>query len=283
MNDYYQGFKSDFIKAANKLVRRTWVKISLIYAITSIIMTVIATDFIFSMVGINVDYFANAFDPRTITDSFENVLREIMSPSFILGITIITILSVIIQAWIYNLYFLVVRSETEGAAEDIQTTLNKSFSNNVLKIIGVILLMYAALLVGLLVIALIGKLIGVLFIFIGLIVLLAIIFKLILTIPAITLGDMSALEAFTFSWNKIAWKTAFKYLGIAFVAGIALMIVFVIVGAILSIFSFIPLIGTAVQFIAGVAIGAIITTCSIAILTGLYYRNIESQQVNNVS
>lgn len=284
MSDFQTGFKNDIFTTIFQLTGKTWVKITIAYALLTIISQLfsklIGADAInkkFETIFSDPQIFSN---PEALKEVFSSsTMLDIVPENFMMLMIPFIMISLLISAWVYNFSFITSNDVIKGEAYDFSTTAKRSINSGVFKIIGVLILIYLIFIVSILISAAAGAISGFLT-FLLFLAVLVMIFKFTLILPAFIIGNQSLGEAFSYSFRHITFIRALKLFGISILALLVFIFMGVIVGAVSLLFLMIPLVGPIIQVVISAIIGGFMTAVTASALVGLYYRYAEQLTVN---
>lgn len=202
---------------------------------------------------------------------FDKIKELFLHPAMVICFVLAILISVVISSWSYLIVFLNCKNEVEETPQSYGELLNQSLRPKLMNFVGVILLLT---LIYVILFALAGASMFISVLLGFALLLLAGVFyiRLFLVLPAYIIGEKPLNEAFAFSLHHIHWGRAFKFLGIGIIIFIALMVVGLILAVVIGLLTFIPGIGTILQYLFNVLIGAIGLALMVSAMTGLYYR-----------
>ena len=284
-NNYINLFRTDFFSGVFAVAKKTWLKITYAYSIYYMSALLIGSLFaVVALLGVvDDDFFGDILGDPTPEHSLlllQQISDVIVTPKFIISFIIIFIVLMIIASWNYYFSFITTDSEIKDEKKSFGELLKLSFNVEVLKLVGITLLLNIIVTLIFLV-AVLGISMN---IFLGLILFLAafvLIMRFALVIPAFIVGNYDFNSAFAFSFHHINWSRAFKYFGISILAMIVLMGVSLLIGLISTIFSLIPFIGPLINIGINIVFGAITMSIMVSGATGLFYRYYEDKAIHN--
>ena len=198
----------------------------------------------------------NSTDPEEVMGIMQEVMGSFLASfgvkEFVL-FSLVVLLSMAILAWFTVFVMLALEARIKGNRWSISQVLQTSFSPSVLWVFLYQIVMMVIYLVMMGAVAFSAMASGFAS-FLILILAAVLMMRLILSQAAIVHGRMSVAEAMYYSFSKVGFAKAFKYLGLGILAAIGLSIAFMVVYMIAALFVLIPVVGIlinlAVNFIA---------------------------------
>lgn len=290
MNAYLLKFRDQAFEGAFSLFKRTLGPNLLITIIFSILNLLLVLPLMLIGLGISLGDIKNMKgkfeDLQGKVDSIDDLL-DIFRPFFdhvnIPVVLLAVLVALLIYSWMHYAYLKLNDNEVRTGNRSFANAIMRSFSTGILKLIGLLILVYLItiavmvvffLLVGLLM--QISSVIGILIGFIGFFVVLIFIIRMILAMPALVHGNLSIGQSLSYSFRHITWKRA----ALLMLMGIAFIIVALIVSAIVAYLLSLT-IGTkaldnpvlfGIQSLVESIVGALTGAFAYASLTALYFR-----------
>ncbi len=289
MKTDYDFSSGDILKIAGDIASKIWTKVLVVQVLTWIAMVIVLIPIIVYIMGFNLQSLITMMSaPIQERMNMAPMMMMGLGASLgrmILGGLLIIFLMWCIGSWAYNTMFILSDNTVKDVDEPLGNVMKEGSDNRVIRLVvanlllGLIfLLVYivGSLVVGS-VIAITGSgIVAVVLVLAAVFFLFAFFMRYLLVYPAISLGGKNALEAMSYSMEKIAWNKAFKYALIAFavalIYGIVLAIIQAVIGMVLpsSVFSLIF-----IQLIS-LVISAFVTAYIVGGLTALYYRESDT-------
>lgn len=290
MNSIKREIKADLFGTSLKVGFKIWPQI-IVSNIINYISIALAVGFcLIIIIGVSFgDIFSvlsGDISSTSAKEFFENILDNIsqyIMATVIIGVTLVTLL-LIISSWTTNLQYQFSKNKILGTNISMGQLYSDSFSNKVFKIFGFQLIIVGAILVLSLAPALLAifnetfAIIAIGFSFIGFVFVIPYLLRFSLVTPSIAIDDFSIQEAIALSLKTISYGKAFKYFAIGILIVIVYAIIAGIISGILSVISFFgPTLGYIFEEITSYVLGAFLTSLTIAITSGLYFRVREDE------
>lgn len=268
------SFKSGLIDPIFNLTGKTWLKVTGVSVITNVVLVLVGIALFLMVLGSSNIFMQMITNPQSIKDNLYLLQSEMFVPSVILSFILFMLIALVIGAW--NMYFSIKITDSQITTNnaDFGVLFGKSFNVKVFTLLGVLLLIYLIYIVGVIISFLLATISGWLTFFAGLLLTIAM-FRLILVIPAMMVGNHSLSSALEFSVKHIDWIRALKLFGIVILAILALIVIAIVVGLVSMIFLLLPFVGIAIRLLINMILGGFITALMVSALVGLYYHYAE--------
>ncbi len=284
MNIYQQGFREDILNSIFKLTTKTWLKITGVHAIRTVVTIVLALIIVVPVLASSfniMDLASNMDNPEAILEFYTDLVELIMStPKILWAIAGLIIVLMFVYAWATYIQLKMSDSQVKADNIDFGAELKQSFNGEILRIVGAFLLMYLISIVLFFIVGVVASFSGLLTFILSLGAMIVIL-RLFLVIPAMVIGKKSIGEAFGWSFQHITWIRAIKILGIGFLAMLLILVVAIIVGLVSAIFALIPILGQIVQLGINIFMVGFMAALMTATMLALYYRYAEDITEND--
>jgi hypothetical protein len=225
----------------------------------------------------------NSTDPEEVMAIMEEVMASFVAGFGVKEIvlfSLVVLLSMVILAWFTVFVMVAFEAKIKGNRWAISQVLQASFNQSVLWIFLFQLVMTVLYLVMMGAVAFSAVASGFLsfFVFILVAVLLT---RLILSQAAIVHGHMSVAEAMAYSFSKVGFGKAFKYLGLGILASIGLFFAFIIVYMIAALFVLIPVLGVLINLAVNFIAQYLMLGLFIVLQSVLYFKGAEDIEGGN--
>jgi hypothetical protein len=290
MKEYLQKFRAQAFEGSMSLFKRILVSNFILNVITTLIILAVMVPLLLKTFGWQIAdmmNFKEKMQQATViaqtggdpADIFRSIF-DVIDPFYL---CLMIIIGICIYCWMINVFLKLNDNEVRSGNRNFVSALSSSFSGNILSILG-FLLVYSILysiviLVFMFLIVMlvsVSKVMGVLLGFIGFFVIVILMLRFSLGLPAIVHGRMNIADAISFSFKHITMKRAgliFLFaLILAILAGILSVIINMIVLAIIGKDGGDTITALIVQQVLSSVSGAIIGAFIYAAMTALYFR-----------
>lgn len=275
MNIYQEGFRTDISASIFKLTGKTWLKITGIYAITSIAGYILM--FLLGMLFFRNIFFsffnANTSNPAEITGIIQSLFAS-LNIMFFVGIALLSLFLLLSMSWVNNFALMLSDSVIKDDNSNFENVFKNSFNKKVFALFGTTLLIYLIFAVGGLLAALTAMIHPAIMI-LALLIYFILSFKMFLIIPAMVLGNKTVVESFVFSFKHITFIRALKLFGISILVFIVFFLIALVSTLITSVFKEIIVLNMVVSTIINIFLGGIFMALLISSGTGMYFRYAE--------
>ncbi len=285
--NYFDGFKTKFLSTAFHLTKKTWLNNMLAMLIfiagfipVYIIMFIVMMYSAFDMIELNTFAETHSQSGNFITDVFIN--NPFFNRNNVIMMLIIYTVIFLLTSWLINLSMLFTKKSIKGEIYSFGNCFKESFNKTIFKILAlqfITIITYIAL-------GAIAFSIGyftdcvaagvILFV-----ILIGLLFKYILVIPALVIGDMRFAEALKFSFTRISTLKCFKYYGISILCYIMLIIALIILMLAMFPIMLIPILGVLIVLALQIGMYISIHSFGISVLSGLFIRNLTNEELTN--
>ncbi len=270
------NFKEDFTNSVFRLMGRILLMTILIQIVVSLISYLGMSVFMPGLAD-----FQSQMQSVAQSGDFEAMMEEmqglamnsdLLSPG---GLTMVSIISIVLTLLTYNILFNGSRNEVEDNDNSLASAVRGIFDSRLLKYVVVYFLSIIGFFIVMFLLAMSQS--GLL-IFIGVVALLPIFLWFTLSYAAIGIGNYSIGESLKLTFSNLSFGRWAKVLGIGILAFIALLIVAVVVGLIASLIMKIPGVGPILGQIINSLISGALIAFIVAGFSGLFYRYTESAE-----
>ncbi|MCT4637552.1 MAG: hypothetical protein N4A72_07575 [Bacteroidales bacterium] len=283
MRTYLEGFKTDYLSTTFTLFSKTWKNILISTLLSSIAIMPFIMIFTFYVFADNLELLAelgNITNPNEQREFMQELLLDnsfvntFKSSGFITWSVTLMLLVFIIWAWGSNFALISNKKVVKGIDNRFNDCFRESFNINVFKIFAVQILIIIAFFIALMITGFISGALSLPGIITFLLTLLVFIFmfKAILIIPAIVVGELSLGEAISYSFKNMSFLRCLKYTGYSIIVLIALIILSLVLAFIAIPLSMIPFIGVVFSFAFRVVVNASMSTLNYSAFAGMYLR-----------
>lgn len=244
MNDYLLKFRDQVFDGAFSLFKRTLGPNLVITIIFSILNLLVILPLMLIGLGISLGDIKSmklkTEDLQGKVDSMDDII-DIFRPFFdhvnIPVVLLAVLVAALIYSWMQYAYLKLNDNEVRTGNRNFANAIMRSFSAGILKLLGLVILMYLItvaifgiffLLISLLMS--VSSVMGILVGFIGFFVVLIFVIRFVLAIPALIHGNLSIGQSLSYSLKYMTWKRA----ALLMLMGIVFIIVAVIVSAIFA-------------------------------------------------
>lgn len=212
-------------------------------------------------------------DPMSVLSSYFG--------SFNAGLMAVAVIAAVLYySWFVNVIMTIndneIRTGNPGVFTALRSSLNVSIINLILHIILYMLFYFAVLAIFMFItgqLMSMSKVLGILFGFLGFIMVLMLLLRLLLAVPAIIHGKMNVSSAWAYSFRHITWKRSGLILLILLGVFVAFFILALIIASVMGSNSESMSTGNfIIQQIVSLIVNALLMAYGLSLLSGLYFR-----------
>ena len=282
MSSMIEKLREDGMSAVFAIANGIFIPITLVYLIYMAVSFATMVPILQTSLGIEVsDLMAlvEISDPieqqRVATNIVEGVVENFGSTT-VIWLLVLLVLILIIVSWFYNACFVAseqyVRHERTSLGDILKGSLNKNiFTLLLASILLFLLCLFFGFAAGVMSSLFDGGLLGGFIMLVVMILLGILLTRFVLTYPAIVHGGHSSGGAVGFSWSSVPFGKAAKY----FLIGVVMVIIFGIVGLVVSLFQAmlmqIPTVGMVLYFLVSAIVSGYFSAWTTGALSALYY------------
>jgi hypothetical protein len=188
----------------------------------------------------------------------------------------------LLTSWLVNISMLFTKKSIKGEIYSFGSCFRESFNKNIFRILALQLtILVSHITIGVISFGFIyftdHIVIGIILFFL----LIGLLFKYILIIPALVIGDMKFTEAFKFSFNKMNILKCYKYYGISILCFIVLYISLIIIMLSMLPIMLIPILGMLIVFALQIGVYISLHSFGMSVFSGLFIRNSTNEELTN--
>jgi hypothetical protein len=285
--NYLNGFKTKFLSTAFHLTKKTWVNnmLAMLMFIAGfipiyIVMIIVMMSSVFDMAEFNTFAYTHSQPENFIADAFIN------NPFFNWNMLIMMLITYpiifLLTSWLVNISMLFTKKSIKGEIYSFGSCLRESFNKNVFRILALQLTVLVSQIANIAIAFGVGYITNSIAIGIILFLLLiGLLFKYILIIPAFVIGDMKFTEAFKFSFSKMNILKCYKYYGISILCYFIVVISLMIIIIPMALIMFIPILGALIMFAFQIGMYISMHSFGMSVLSGLFVRNSTDEELTN--
>lgn len=279
MPTLHEQFKGSFISGVFNLSGRLWWKYAIVTFIQSFVSGIAALPLLISV--FDFDAFKGIIeDPEGWGQQIEQQPELLFSfigpdPDFsglIIAGSFLLILSVLVQAWMSHIFFLLNDSEVGGRGGDLGEAFTRSFRPGMFRILGVSLVLLVVYLAIIALSAFIGysvhPAVAVILGFLGLIFIL----RFILALPAVVHADAGVGDSINQSFAILSWRRSFLLFLAIIAAVISLSVALSFIFFFGMLISLIPLLGAMIFLLMNFVINGFVNALIYGSMSGLFFR-----------
>lgn len=276
-----KNFKSDIFEAVIKLSEKTGMKVTGVVIINNAVIILLAILPILALLGTDSPVFQLFSNPQLFQGNPDE-MRELLLTGHVGGtIFLVAVIALFVGAWSFLTNLRITNTQLITGSVDFTTQLATSFSKDIFKVVGLILLFYVVLVVGVLLATVLAVISSWLTVF-AILLFVILMLRFSLVFPAIFIGQKSFTDALDYSFTNITWRRSLKLLGVIMLTMLVMLFALMIVGVFAMILLKVPFIGVGINYLIQWILVGIISTLGNAALVGLYYRYEKEKVADSV-
>lgn len=265
------SFKSDIFDAVIKLSEKTGMKVTGVVILNNALIMLLAILPVLALLGTDSPVFQLFSNPQFFQGNPDEMRELLLTSNVGTTIFLVAVIALFVGAWGFLTNLQITNAQLVVGSVDFTTQLVSSFNKDIFRVVGLILLFYVVLVIGVLLTTAFAAISSWLAVF-AILFFVILMLRFTLVFPAMFVGQKSFTDALNYSFTNITWRRALKMLGVIILTLLVMLFALMIVGVFAMILLKVPFVGVGINYLIQWTLVGVMATLGNAALVGLYYR-----------